>query len=78
MSVMNAGERFKALVSAARQIAKERGEVHYTELAVLLSVSPGYAVHVAKAAAYTDNDKFEYRRGWLICVKKDEEKEDEV
>ncbi|RLG76837.1 MAG: hypothetical protein DRO14_03255 [Thermoprotei archaeon] len=63
--------RFYRLLIDARDIVREavrRGRmVHYTELAIILNISPSYAREVARALAVIDDD-LEYVDGYLFCA----------
>jgi len=61
-------ERYRALVKAAVEIARERGEVHYTSLAFFLGISAQYASQIARAAADLHPDMLMYRRGTLVYL----------
>ena len=78
LGVKEPNERYRALVKAVVEIARERGEVHYTSLAFFLGVSAQYASQIARAAADLYPNELVYRRGTLVYIKKDKEEEDEV
>jgi len=75
LGVKEPNERYRALVKAAVEIARERGEVHYTSLAFFLGISAQYASQVARAAADLYPDVLVYRRGTLYYIG-DKEKEE--
>jgi len=60
-------------VEMAAQIARERGSVHYIELAYHMGINPNYASQIARIVALTHPKEFKYEYGNLVHQKEVEE-----
>ena len=63
----------KRRVEMAAQIAKERGSVHYIELAYEMGINPNYASQIARIVAFRNPKEFKYEYGNLVYQKESEQ-----